>query len=181
MIHRNRPRRRKLPKPKTPKEHPYRPEPFIRPATAYEEMKRAEVELEMARIKYANATTPRKCSRLKLPPHDAYAEMQLPELCQALRISKEEVIRRIRYGSLPWPKRDPVLGLALTPLRWSVRELLIWEAWRISKCKAEQRRFVEEQQRFHRFYHGSALWHADQKRRRKPRALNVLPFKRNPK
>jgi hypothetical protein len=104
------------------------------------ERQREQVKREAERA-YEEKLEPRP---IKHTLRDTSATMTLPELAAVLKISREEVIAKVRAGRLPWPLRDRATGKAAKPYRWWTIELLTHECWNKESWKSERRRYHQE-------------------------------------
>jgi hypothetical protein len=102
---------------------------------------------------------------------DTSATMSLPELAAALKITREEVIAKVRAGKLPYPRRDHETGRPIKPHRWWTIELLTHECWAKELWKSERRRHHDELDR-----REAELYGRPPAERRQ--SATVLPFKR---
>jgi hypothetical protein len=102
---------------------------------------------------------------------DTSATMSLPELAAVLKITREEVIAKVRAGKLPWPIRDRATGKAAKPHRWWTIELLTHESWAKELWKSERRRHHDELDRREAELYGRPP-------PERAKSATVLPFKR---
>jgi hypothetical protein len=104
------------------------------------ERRKKQVKAE-AEAAYEERLEPRP---IKHKLNDTAATMGTAELAAALKITREEVIARVRAGKLPWPIRDRETGKAIKPHRWWTIELLTHEAWAKESWKSSRRRHHDE-------------------------------------
>jgi hypothetical protein len=131
------------------------------------ERKKKQVKAEAERA-YEERLEPKKIVHTL---RDTSATMSLPDLAAALKISREEVIARVRAGKLPYPLRDRATGKALKPHRWWTIELLTHECWAKESWKSDRRRHHDELDRREAELYGRPP-------PERGKSATVLPFKK---
>jgi hypothetical protein len=131
------------------------------------ERQREQVKRE-AEAAYEERLEPKS---IKIPVRDRSATWGIEDLTRALKMTKEEIVRRVRAGLLPYPLRDRETGKAARPNRWLVVELLTHECWAKELWKSERRRHHDELDRREAELYGRPP-------PERGKAATVLPFKR---